>query len=111
MTITHLNRTIGDLQALRSTFDLTFIESLATLVLLDGATLKMSELAATLPLSRAAMTTLADRLERAGMVERQIPALDQGDRRCVNLAMPLKMRLRVLDVLANPVDLDASVPA
>ncbi|MCW2920500.1 MAG: transcriptional regulator, MarR family [Thermoleophilia bacterium] len=59
----------------------------ALLSLWDGGRCSMSELAERVDLSRAAMTTLADRIERAGFLER-IP--DPSDRRRVLLGVTPK---------------------
>ncbi len=72
---------------LRRTLGVTMSELHALLSLWDGGRCSMSELAERVDLSRAAMTTLADRIERAGYIER-IP--DPADRRRILLGVTPK---------------------
>ncbi len=72
---------------LRRALGVTMSELHALLSLWDGGRCSMSELAERVDLSRAAMTTLADRIERAGYIER-IP--DPADRRRILLGVTPK---------------------
>jgi DNA-binding MarR family transcriptional regulator len=63
---------------LRRAFALNAHERLAVSALWAEGPMSMTELGAWIPLSRAAVTTLVDRLEEAGFVRREA---DMGDRR------------------------------
>lgn len=69
---------------LASTLDVSPREMSALFAIWDGGRCTMSELAERVDLSRAAVTTMADRLEAGGLVKR-VP--DPGDRRRVLLTI------------------------
>lgn len=91
---------------LRRALGVTMSELHALLSLWDGGRCSMSELAERVDLSRAAMTTLADRIERAGYIER-IP--DPADRRRILLGVTPKWEKELFKSAAGLVEGATSV--
>lgn len=83
MSTTYQDRPISALLALRDHgWTINHHEGIALLALLDEGATTMSDLSKMIPLSRAAMTAMTDRLEFHGLVQR-VP--DIKDRRRVHL--------------------------
>lgn len=97
---------LGHMGQLRRVLGVTMSELHALLSLWDGGRCSMSELAERVGLSRAAMTTLADRIERAGYVER-IP--DPADRRRILLGVTPKWEKELFKSAAGLIEGAASV--
>ena len=72
---------------LRRSWGLTAHEWHAVVVLWDNGRMTMSQLGDRIPLSRAAVTTLSDRLQSLGLIER---LADPGDRRRILLTVTPK---------------------
>lgn len=83
---------------LRGFLGITLSEMHALLALWDGGRCSMSDLADRVDMSRAALTTLADRIEAAGYVER---TADPGDRRRVLLGVTHKFEQALSRHTAN----------
>lgn len=81
----------------RRALDLNAHERLAVAGLWANGPMTMTELGAWIPLSRAAVTTLVDRLERSGYVSR---GSDPGDRRRTVVSVEREALRGVNDVMA-----------
>lgn len=98
------DRPIGDLQRLADAkLGKGYHERIAMLALLDNPRMGMTELGKAIPLSRAAVTTLTDRLEDAKVITRIIPPRGE-DRRRIYLELTRSGRTKIamaLDETAN----------
>lgn len=100
-TIDHTcyDRTVRDLRKLRVSEDLGLVnahEAMFLLCLRDGGGMPMNLAAAVVGISRAAMTSMADRLATAGLIARD-PS--PSDRRVTHVALTVSGTLRVDEAL------------
>lgn len=94
----HHTRTLGDIEKLREAgIASNHSELIALLVLLDNGPMKMSTLGEAIPLSRAAVTTLTDRMV-GRLLMRRSP--DGDDRRIIMLSLTAQGKLNVERALA-----------
>ncbi len=89
----HRTRTLAEVEKLRAAGVANTSEIIALLALYDNGPMHMSLLGEAVPLSRAAVTTLTDRLEQDGLVKR---FADSKDRRRTEIVLTFKAE-RLMD--------------